>query len=288
MRKIPRHIKADLLLLAVAFIWGSTFVLTKDALRSIGPFTFLGIRFLLAYVFLYMATFRQVKDIDRQTVKAGMVIGLTLMSGYAFQTVGLQYTTASNAGFITGLSVVIVPIIISLYSRSLPGWSTLLSTLIATAGLFLLTINTSWRISYGDLLVLGCALGFALHVVLVGLYAARLNPIALTLIQILFVGLITLGIGLFNEPWPPTFNASVLEALIITSVPATALAFLIQNTVQRYTTPIRTAVIFITEPVFAAGFAYVWAGERLGSQAVIGCVLILAGMLVSELAGGGK
>lgn len=288
MNRIPRHVKADLLLLGVAFVWGSTFVLIKDALKSVGPYTFLGMRFLLAYVFLYAATFRKVQGIDRQTVKAGMVIGLALMSGYVFQTVGLQYTTASNAGFITGLSVVMVPIIISLYSRSLPGLGTLVSTILATAGLFLLTMNTSWRMSYGDLLVLGCALGFALHVVLVGRYTTKHNPIALTLIQILFVGLITLGIGLFNEPWPPIINGSVLEALIITSIPATALAFLIQNAVQRYTTPVRTAVIFITEPVFAAGFAYVWAGERLGGQAILGCVLILAGMLVSELASGGE
>lgn len=113
---LPAHYKADFLLLLVSFIWGTTFVLTKSALYTIGPCTFLGLRFISAFIFLYLATFRRVSGFNRISVLRGLAAGSALLLGYLFQTLGLKYTTASNAGFITGLSVVIVPIIMAIHT----------------------------------------------------------------------------------------------------------------------------------------------------------------------------
>lgn len=281
--KTPKSLKADLYLIAVAFVWGTTFILVKDALAYIGVYTFLGIRFIAAAGFLYLMTFKILPKINWPTVKAGMVVGLFLLAGYIFQTIGLKYTTASNAGFITGLSVVMVPIIYGIYTWSLPEGNTILGVLLAAVGLFLLSVTSDFSMSYGDILVLCCAFGFAMHIIMVGRYSAVYNPIALTIIQILFVGIVSISIGIATEPWSPVLNGPVIQALIITSVFATALAFLIQNMVQKFSTATRTALIFITEPVFAAGFAYFYAGELLTTRALIGCALIIGGMILSEL-----
>jgi drug/metabolite transporter (DMT)-like permease len=195
----------------------------------------------------------------------------------------LKYTSASNAGFITGLSVVMVPVIQSIYGLRMPSLFTILGILTATAGLFLLSVSSSFHISYGDFLVLCCAFGFAMHVIMVGRYSPSFDAGFLTMIQVFFVGAATLVVGLITEPWPPVINAPVLEALVITSIPATALAFLVQNAVQKHTSATRTALIFITEPVFAAAFAHFWAGEELAIRSLVGCVLIIAGMVISEL-----
>lgn len=281
--KMAKNLKADLYLIGVAFVWGTTFILVKDALSHMGVYTFLGIRFIAAAVFLYLMTFRNLPKIKWPTIKAGMIVGLFLLAGYIFQTVGLKYTSASNAGFITGLSVVMVPIIYAIYTWSLPENNTILGVLLASIGLFLLSVTSDFKMSYGDLLVLFCAFGFAMHIIMVGRYSEFNNPVALTIIQILFVGLVSMSIGIATEPWPPVLNGPVIQALIITSIFATALAFLIQNMVQKFTTASRTALIFITEPVFAAGFAYFYAGELLTARALIGCALIIGGMIISEL-----
>ncbi|NLV16714.1 MAG: DMT family transporter [Syntrophomonadaceae bacterium] len=275
--------KAELYLLGVAFIWGTTFVLVKAALYYIGPLTFLAIRFILAAAFIGFVSRQHLPMMNWTTFKSGLILGLFLIIGYGFQTIGLQYTSASNAAFITGLSVVIVPIIISIYTLKLPPWGTILGIITASTGLFLLSVTAALEISFGDLLELICAFGFAFQIVMVSYYSSRHNPACLALVQTLTTGVGCLIPALFLEPWPPLINAVVLQALIITVVFATALAYLIQNVMQPYTTPTRTAVIFITEPLFAAAFAHMWAGEYLTTRALWGCLLIIAGMLLTEL-----
>jgi len=283
MRKIPMRWRAEIYLLLIAFIWGSTFILVKGALGFIGPYTFLALRFILASLFLTIVSYQHLYRISWAEIKAGLVLGFFLTVGFVFQTVGLQYTSASNAAFITGLSVVMVPIIISIYTTSLPTWGTTCGITLASIGLFLLSITDAFRVSYGDILVLGAAFGFASHIVVVDRYSPRYNTVNLAVVQISVVGLACMAVGLIQEPWPPVINAPVIEALVITVVFGTALAFLVQNTLQRYTTPTRTAIIFITEPIFGAAFAHFWAGEVLSSRALVGCALIISGMLLTEL-----
>ncbi|MQL50816.1 EamA family transporter [Desulfofundulus thermobenzoicus] len=279
------QLKADLALLGVTFIWGITFVVVQNALDSIGPYYFLGVRFLLAFLFLGAIYYRQLLKLDRTTLQAGLIIGMFLFGGYAFQTVGLQYTTAANAGFITGLSVVLVPVFSTFFTRQLPGVFAAGGVILSTTGLAFLSLGQGLRINRGDLLVFFCAICFALHIIMVGRYARHLNPPLLATIQIGAVSLAAFAMGLSMETWPGQFTRPVWIALLLTAIPATSLAFLIQNSVQRFTSATHTAIIFTMEPVFAALGAYLLAGEILTARQLTGCLLILGGMLLAELKG---
>lgn len=284
MNGLSPRLKADLSMLFVAFIWGTTFVIVKNALLEIGPFLYLGLRFLLAFAVLALLSPQNIGKVNRNSLVTGMIMGLVLLFGYAFQTVGLQYTTSSNAGFITGVSVVLVPIIYYSLRRRLPPTGTIFAVVSVTIGLYLLSVpNGLSSMAYGDLLILVCALCFAIHIVLVDLYSHLYNAIAITGIQILFVGLVCLGIGLLIEPWPAKFSVSLIVAIIVTAVFATALAFLIQNALQKYSTPTRFAIVLTAEPVFAALAGYWCAGEMFSTKALIGASLILGSMIISIL-----
>jgi len=297
------QLQADLALLAVALIWGATFVMVKKAVMDFPVFAFLSLRFVLAFVTLGIVIWWKRKGaltslsvqeranssanrmviLDRREVRAGSLVGLALFAGYAFQTVGLKYTSPSKAGFITGLSVVIVPLFSALFLRRSPSYPAILGVVLATVGLALLSLRGNWTIARGDALVLGCAFAFALHIVLVGAFASKMDPLNLTAMQIATVALMSGLVSLTMErPWP-TASKSVYFAAFFTGIFATSLAFAVQNAAQRFTSPTHTALIFSTEPVFAALFGYLLAGERLGGRALLGCGLILAGMMVAEV-----
>ncbi len=276
--------QADLSMLAISFIWGSTFVLVKNALDDIGPFMFIGIRFILAFLILSLASYNNMATMRVSAIKPGIIIGAFLFIGYAFQTVGLQYTSPSNAGFITGLSVVLVPIIYAILKRTWPPLNTWITVALAAVGMYLLSIPAgTFHLAYGDLLVFFCAIGFALHIVAVDHFAHRHNAVVISGIQILFVGMVSTSIGLAIEPMPAYINTDLVSAIIITSVLATALAFLVQNYMQKFSTATRFAIVLATEPVFAAITSYFWAGDRLTERAIFGGGLIIAAMLLSIL-----
>jgi drug/metabolite transporter (DMT)-like permease len=284
--KYLKQIRADLALVAVAFVWGVTFVVVQDALADISPHYFNAIRFSLACAFLAIFYWRRLRGISRSTLFTGMFIGLFLFAGYAFQTVGLQYTSASNSGFITSMSVVLVPIMTAIILRRVPTLYAIIGTCCATLGLALLSLSQGLsQINFGDLLTFLCAIGFALHIIMVGKYAPQHDSALLTITQIGTVAVASLVFGVFTEAPPQTFTSSVWIALLTTAIFATALAFLIQNTVQKFTSPTHTAIIFTLEPVFAALTAFLFAGELLTRNQLIGCGLILAGMLIAELCG---
>ncbi len=284
MSKISRQAWAKASMVLVAFIWGTTFVVVKDALMEIGPFLFLGLRFMLAFLVLAFLAFSSLRKLTWSTVWSGCLLGVFLFIGYTFQTVGLKYTTSSNAGFITGISVVLVPIIYALFNRTFPSLRTLLTVLAATTGLFLLSFpKGSLTLAYGDFLVLICAFAFAFHIVFVDRFSHLHNAVAITAIQVLFVGLLCSGIGLAIEPWPGRLSPKLVGAILVTSIFATSLAFLLQNALQKYSTPTRFAVVLTMEPVFAALAGFLWAGEMLSSRGLVGAGLILSSMLISIL-----
>ena len=281
--RVQRQTGADLLLLLVALIWGSTFVMVKDAVTDYPVFPFLTLRFGFATVGLLLIGGKRLRTLGWRGVGAGVLIGLFLFAGYAFQTVGLRSTTASKAGFITGLSVVIVPILSTVLLRRIPSFSAVIGVCLATVGLGLLTLDGGLYIARGDLIVLGCAVSFALHIVTVSAYAPDTDPLALTIIQIITVAILSaLASGVTSAPWPaPT--ASTWFAAGFTGVLATAVAFAVQTAVQRFTTPTHTALIFAAEPVFAAIFGILLAGDSLTGRAVAGGTLIVAGTMASEI-----
>ena len=213
----------------------------------------------------------------------GIVIGLALAAGYALQTFGLRFTTPAKAGFITGLSVALVPIGQAIFLRRTPGLNSIVGVGLATLGLALLSLNASLAINLGDLLVLGCAVAFATHILLLGRFAPDWQPMRLAFVQIATVAVVTAALALlFERPigWPPP---NVWFAAAFTGLFATALAFFIQSRAQQATTPTHTALIFAAEPVFAGIFSFLLIGEVFLPRQLAGAALIIAGMLVAEL-----
>ena len=213
----------------------------------------------------------------------GIAIGLALAAGYAFQTFGLRFTTPAKAGFITGLSVALVPIGQAIFLRRPPSLNAVVGVALATVGLGLLSLNAALGVNLGDLLVLCCAVAFAVHILLVGRYAPHWQPLRLAFVQIATVAVVTAALALLLERpigWPA---GNVWFAAAFTGLFATALAFFVQSRAQQATTPTHTALIFAAEPVFAGLFSFLLIGEVFLPRQFIGAALIVAGMLVAEL-----
>lgn len=283
--KLNRSQWADFSLLLVALVWGSTFVIVKLAIEDLPPLPFLAIRFALAFISLLPFLYFHKTHISKATLLKGVALGGLLFSGYAWQTVGLQYTTASNAGFITGLSVVFVPALVTLTTRKLPNPGLILGILCALVGLAFLSLGDRFQLNKGDLMVLICALSFALHIFFVGRYAPQTNATVLATIQVLTVSILS-GISSLLLPQSMMhFSTNVWVALLVTAIPATSLAFFVQSKMQQFTTPSHTALIFSMEPVFAAISAFFFAGEILTLRGLLGAGLVLVGMLIAEFTG---
>lgn len=274
---------ADFSLLLVALGWGATFTIVKTAIEDLPPFPFLAIRFALAFLTLAPFLWLKRRAINKETAVKGLLLGFFLFVGYATQTIGLQYTTASNAGFITGLNIVIVPLLVALHQRKFPPKAILAGALTATLGLALLSIGDNFSVNNGDAIVLICALFYALHIFFVGRFAPGLDATVLTAFQLLMVSVLN-GVCTLIIPQPQfAFTGYVWFGLIITAVFCTSLAFLIQTKMQQFTSASHTAIIFAAEPVFAAVFAFLLAGELLSLRGYFGAALVLAGILLAEL-----
>jgi len=283
--KLNRSQGADFSLLLVTLVWGSTFVIVKLAIEDLPPLPFLAIRFALAFVSLLPLLYFQKEHISKGTILKGIALGVFLFSGYAWQTVGLQYTTSSNAGFITGLSVVFVPALVTITTRKLPSLGLILGILCALVGLAFLSLGDRFQLNKGDIMVLICAISFALHIYFVGRYAPQTNATVLASVQILTVSILS---SIFSGFLPQSimhFSTNVWVALLVTAIPATSLAFFVQTKMQQFTTPTHTALIFSMEPVFAAVSAFFFAGEILSPRGLLGAGLVLVGMLIAEFTG---
>lgn len=276
--------KADAALLLNTLIWGATFVLVQQALADVSTLLFLALRFALAGAVLALVARKLLRS--PHLLRASLLVGASLFAGYALQTWGLLFTTPSKSAFITGFSVVLVPILSAAVYRRVAGWGAVLGVLAAIAGLYLLTAPTAAsRINRGDLLTLGCALAFAVHIMLIGHYSRLLPARALAAGQVLTA----CALASLSAPWaePVRFRPStpLFAALLVTALLATALAFLIQTWAQKSTTPTHTALIFSTEPLFASLTSWIVVGESLSARGWLGGALILAGILTAELLG---
>ncbi len=283
-------LRADAALLIVAAVWGFTFTAVQRALESASPFAFLSARFALAAVVLGAAFPRRVVRVTGRQLAVAALLGTWLTAGYALQTVGLLYTTASKSAFITGLSVVLVPLLWLLMSARFhdgraggAGLKPLVAAAIAAAGLYLLASPAGAGPNVGDLLTLGCAAGFALHIVTAGCVARRQDPAALAFWQIVATALACAALMSVLETPRLALTLWTLAALVVTGVLATAFAFATQMWAQRETSATHVALIFAAEPVFAAVFAHFVQGDRLGLRGIAGGALILAGIAVAQL-----
>jgi drug/metabolite transporter (DMT)-like permease len=280
----PTEFLADLSLLFVAIIWGSTFIIVKQSVENIPVFSFLFMRFTLAGILLIVINAPKLKAIDKRVLIDGLMLGLALFLAYAFQTFALTVTSASITAFITGLFVVFVPIQSSVFLRKLPRQEAIVGVVFATIGLALITLQGKFLLSFGEFLALVCAFFIATHIILTDKLSRRNDFSLLTLVQINIVALFSLIFSLFLDPRiiPVQFNNQLIFSLIINSVFATVIAFVIQTGMQKHTTPTKAAIIFIMEPVSAAFFSYWLGGELLAAKQYVGTFLILLAMVFTE------
>ena len=276
---------ALVLLLAVTAVWGVTFVQVKDAVAVYPLFAFLAVRFAVAGATLAPVAVPRLRGLGRGGLRAGAALGLLLAAGYALQTAGLQRTTVSATGFVTGLYVVLTPVLALVLFRVRTGPAVWAGVALATGGLALLAGVHAGSPS-GDLLVLGGAAAFALQIVLVERWAPRYDVVALTQVEMLAALAAFLAVALALGDLAVPHGRTVWAALLVTGVFASALAFLVQTWAQQRTSATRVAVVFAMEPVFAGLFGYLLDDDRLGWSGWAGCAVILLGIVVAEPAAG--
>ena len=279
-------VKPLLVLIAVTAVWGVTFVQVKDAVALYPLFAFLALRFAIASLTLAPPGALRLRSLGRGGWAAAVFAGALLGAGYALQTAGLERTSVSSTGFITGMYVVLTPLLALALFRARVGASAWIGVALATIGLALLA-GIHGGSALGDLLVLAGSAVYSLQIVLMERYAPRYDAIAFTLVEMLtsFAGLLTTALALGQLHVPHGWT--VWGALIVTGVFASALAFLAQTWAQQRATATQTALAFSLEPVWAAFFGFTLAGDRLGPLGWFGCAVIMAGIVVAEPAAAG-
>jgi drug/metabolite transporter (DMT)-like permease len=269
------------LLVLVTAVWGITFVQIKDALELYPLFAFLAVRFAIAVAVLAVPAARRVRSLGRDGAVAGLLLGGLLAAGYALQTAGLQRTTVSAAGFVTGMYVVFTPVFGYVLFRIRAPRAVWLGVALAVLGLAMLS-GVSAGSTVGDLLVLAGAALYALQIALMERFAPRYDPLAFTTAEMAaaFVGFTIVAVAAGQVEIPR--GATVWAALLVTGIFASAIAFLVQAWAQQRTSATQTALVFSLEPVWAGIFGFALAGDRLGAIGWAGCAVILAGIAVSE------
>lgn len=279
----PAVWRADLALVFNTLIWGSTFVMVKRALDDASALLYVAIRFLAATIVLAWV-FRRRWDPRSSPARGGVLAGICLFGGYAFQTLGLKWTTPTKAAFLTGLTTLMVPLLNSLVYRVYPHASEAIGVVVATLGMGLMTLQAdAGGVARGDVLVVLCAVSFAAHIVVLGHYSRQSPFEPLAVWQLGTTAALALGSFWWLEK--PFFHPTpeLWLALAVSAFLSTALAFTVQAWAQQITSATRAALIFALEPVVAWGVSFVFIGERLPPRSVLGAVLILAGILVAEL-----
>ena len=275
--------KATILLLTTTFFWGVTFTVVKQSIESVDVFVFLAQRFILAFALILPIGLLKGKRLDGATIVRGCIMGVVLFGAYAFQTVALLYTSASNTGFLTGLNVVIVPIIAALVLRQRVSAGVKMAVVLAVIGLLLLCGQGSLQVNLGDVLAAVCAVCVSLHLIFTGEYVRNSDYYWLTVVQLGVVALLSYGGALVRGKDVMIWYPHLLVPLLVCSFIATVFAFLVQTSMQRYISHSKTALIFCTEPVFAALYARFVLNERLGVYGLAGAICVMAAMVISIL-----
>jgi drug/metabolite transporter (DMT)-like permease len=281
---LVQRAKAELLLVAITLIWGSTFVIVKRALADAPPFTFLSVRFTLAG--LLMLGFMARGRLPRRTLLPGGVLGVLLFTGYAFQTWGLTDTTPTKCAFITGCSVILVPLLGLFVGQSMKQ-AQVVGAAFGFVGLYFLVLPSGLAsVNRGDVLTLLGAVAYSAHILAVGKYTRQHSFLHLAPGQIIVVGML----ASLAVPLAPSatvhWTTRLVAAILVTAIFATAFAFGTQVWAQKYTPPSHTALIFALEPVFAAITSRVVTHEMLDGKVLVGALLVLAGIAISEVWGG--
>ena len=285
-------------LLFNTLIWGGTFALIKSAFTDISPLLFLGLRFSIAALIFLPFVYASLKKTNKQTLIAGSVLGLFYFAGFTAQSLGLNLTTATKSGFITGTFVVFIPILQLIIEKRKPKWFNLFSVFLVLIGLIMLSSKGENVLDFinqlgsdfnlGDLLTLLCAILFAFQVVYVDVFTKKYDYLPMVFVQLLITGLggfilTSIFSATSLETVKFTLNTKVVSTVLYTAIFASIVATVIQLKFQKSVSPTKAGIIFSVEPIFAAVFAYFLLSEKISNFGLIGCVIIFIGLIVSEL-----
>ena len=266
----------------VAIIWGSGFVASAVSLEHFTPYQILAIRFLIGIILLILVFFKKLKNIKKSTLIKGSIIGIFLYLAFALQTVGLVYTTPSKNAFLTAVNVVIVPFIaFFIFKRKMDKFE-LFGAMLAISGVGILSLKLSGGVNFGDFLTLLCAVAFAFHIFFTAQFVKDEDPILLTLVQMGAATLLGFIVVLFKGEMTFTANVEGVSAVVYLGVFSTTIAFLLQTVAQKYTSETKAAIILSTEAFWGMVFSIIILSEVLTGKMVIGAILILAAIIISE------
>jgi drug/metabolite transporter (DMT)-like permease len=288
----------EIALLFNTLIWGGTFALIKNAFNDISPLLFLGLRFGIAALIFLPFVYSSLKKTNKQTLITGSILGFFYFAGFTAQSLGLNLTTATKSGFITGTFVIFIPILQLIIEKRKPKWFNILSVFLVLIGLILLSSKGENALDFikqlgsdfnlGDLLTLLCAILFAFQVVYVDVFTKKYEYLPMVFVQLLITGIGGFILSfIFSvstlETVKFTFNTTVIIAVLYTAIFASIIATVIQLKFQKFVSPTKAGIIFSIEPIFAAVFAYFLLSENISNFGLIGCVLIFIGLIVSEI-----
>jgi len=290
--------KGEAALLFTTVIWGGTFAIIKSALGSISPMMFLTFRFSIATIIFLPFAIGRLKNLDKESIKRGLILGFLYFSGFASQTLGLNYTSATKSAFITGTFVIFTPIFQITIEKKLPTKGNIIGIILVAGGLIFLSsrgthfldviheLGTNFNI--GDYLTLVCAVFYSLYIVYLDIVSKKIDTLSLVFMQIAVtaVGAIA-GAMIFEASGIETvkfiLNKDVIFAVIYTSILATILTTTLQTKFQKYTTPAKAGIIFSFEPIFASVVAFFLLSEKISNFGLVGCIFIFCGLLISEV-----
>ena len=276
--------RATYFILLATLFWGMTFALIKDAVVTLHVFDFIFWRFLVGSLFMLIVFFKQIEFSNQKIMIQGILLGVFFGAGAITQTIALTTTTASTVSFITAFEVVIVPILICFLGKKWPSLSIIFAVIFTMSGVgFLTLVKNGFVVSSGNWWALACAFCFAIYTLLAGSFSHSGKPITLTFVQVSTLAIFTAFINLFSRQMTIPHLVNQWFAIIFCAIFASVFSFYLQIRFQRYLSATKTAIIFSAEPIFATLTAILYLHERLSSHFFIGALLILLGILLSEL-----
>lgn len=282
MDKGKESLLADLSLLLVAIIWGSGFIVIKNALDFIDPVYMTFLRFTMASVVMGLIFFKNMIKMNKKDLRAGIIIGIFMFLAFITQTIGLKYTTPGKQAFLTASNVVIVPFILWFIVKDKPSKFDVIAAILCLTGIGVLSLDGNLSMGYGDKLTLICAVFFALHMISIGKYSKEHDPIVLSVVQFGVVAILSLIACLFMKiPFKP-LNVEMVKSISYMGIVTTIIAFGIQNVAQRYVSSTHAALILSLESVFGAFFSILVGIDKINIQFLIGCITIFVAIIIAE------
>nr|WP_317279303.1 DMT family transporter [uncultured Fusobacterium sp.] len=278
-----KQLQANFLIVLVALFWGSTYFLTKMAVAELEPFNLTALRFGTAFIITALFFFKRIRKADRTVIKYSIILGVLAVIAVLSMTFGVQYTTASNAGFLISLSVVMIPLISVVVLKKKIKAKLLLSVILATIGIVCLTLNEQLTINKGDILCILCATSFAVQVLIMERIPKTADSVAIGALQLGITAVVNFILSFFLENFTVPRDLKVWGVIVILGVFCTAFCYIIQIYALKNTSAIQAGIILSLEPVFSAIFAYIFLGELLSKQGYIGAILLFISVILAGI-----